>query len=65
MNIDEWQLFYFRNDSWSNPLSEGATAAQGSANPDGVRLILQLAPGQVPGGTLTLDWVQPTRGGKG
>jgi general secretion pathway protein J len=65
LNIDDWQLFYFRNDSWSNPLSEGATAEQASANPDGVRLILQLAPGQVPGGTLTLDWVQPTRGGKG
>jgi general secretion pathway protein J len=63
LSIDEWQIFYYRNDSWSNPLSEGATATQASANPDGVRLILQLAPGQSPGGRLSLDWVQPTRGG--
>lgn len=64
LNIDEWQIFYYRNDSWSNPLSETGSALQGSTNPDGVRLILQLAPGQQPGGKLSLDWVQPTRGGK-
>ena len=64
LNLDEWQIFFYRNDSWSNPLSEGGTALQNSSNPDGVRLILKLAPGQVPGGQLTLDWVQPTRGGK-
>ncbi len=68
LSIDEWQIFYYRNDAWSNPLSSDGTAASntsnsGSANPDGVRLILQLAPGQVPGGTLSMDWVQPTRGG--
>ncbi|MBS7806178.1 prepilin-type N-terminal cleavage/methylation domain-containing protein [Variovorax sp. PCZ-1] len=64
LNIDEWQIFYYRNDAWSNPLSSEGAAVQNSANPDGVRLILQLAPGQQPGGTLSLDWVQPTRGGK-
>lgn len=64
LNIDEWQIIYYRNDSWSNPLSETGSALQGSTNPDGVRLILQLAPGQPPGGTLSMDWVQPTRGGK-
>lgn len=64
LNIDEWQIFYYRNDAWSNPLSETGTATQSSTNPDGVRLILQLAPGQQPGGKLSLDWVQPTRGGK-
>jgi general secretion pathway protein J len=65
--IDEWQIFYYRNDAWSNPLSADSTAATSgkttSANPDGVRLILQLAPGQLPGGTLSMDWVQPTRAG--
>jgi general secretion pathway protein J len=61
--IDEWQIFYYRNDAWSNPLSADGTATQSSANPDGVRLILQLAPGQIPGGKLSMDWVQPTRGG--
>jgi general secretion pathway protein J len=64
MAMDEWQIFYYRNDNWSNPLSDGGTVAQSSANPDGVRLILKLAPGQLPGGILSLDWVQPTRGGK-
>jgi general secretion pathway protein J len=63
LNINEWQIFYYRNDAWSNPLSETGTATQSSTNPDGVRLILQLAPGQQPGGKLSLDWVQPTRGG--
>ena len=65
LNIDEWQIFYFRNDGWSNPLSQTGSATQSSAQPDGVRLILQLAPGQQPGGKLSMDWVQPTRGGKG
>ena len=68
--VNEWQIFYYRNDSWSNPLSDSGAATpngnnSGSTNPDGVRLILQLAPGQSPGGKLSLDWVRPTRGGKG
>ncbi len=63
LSIDEWQIFYYRNDAWSNPLSSDGTATQISANPDGVRLILQLASGQIPGGKLSMDWVQPTRGG--
>jgi general secretion pathway protein J len=63
LSIDEWQIFYYRNDAWSNPLSADGTATQSNTNPDGVRLILQLAPGQQPGGKLTMDWVQPTRGG--
>lgn len=62
-SIDEWQIFYYRNDAWSNPLSSDGAATQSSANPDGVRLVLQLAPSQVPGGTLSMDWVQPTRAG--
>lgn len=61
--IDEWQIFYYRNDAWSNPQSADGASAQSNTNPDGVRLILQLAPGQQPGGKLTMDWVQPTRGG--
>ncbi len=63
LSVDEWQIFYFRNDAWSNPLSADGVATQSSTNPDGVRLILQLALGQTPGGKLTMDWVQPTRGG--
>ena len=62
--IDEWQIFYFRNDSWSNPLSDSGAAAASTTHPDGVRMILRLAPGQLPGGQISIDWVQPTRGGK-
>ena len=64
LDIDEWQVFYFRNDSWSNPLSESGSASASSTNPDGVRMILRLSAGQLPGGRLSIDWVQPTRGGK-
>jgi general secretion pathway protein J len=63
LSVEEWQLFFYRNDAWSNPLSADGAAAQSSVNPDGVRLMLQLAPGQTPGGKLSMDWVQPTRGG--
>ncbi len=63
LSVDEWQIFYYRNDAWSNPLSADGAATPSSANPDGVRLILQLASGQQPGGKLTMDWVRPTRGG--
>lgn len=59
--IDAWEIFYYRENAWSNPLSAGAGSGQNSVNPDGVRLILQLSPGQQPGGKLTLDWVLPTR----
>jgi general secretion pathway protein J len=57
----QWQLFYFRGDAWSNPLSSSGTvsAGQDAAIPDGVRLILTLPEAATPSGTLTLDWVRP------
>ncbi len=57
----QWQLFYFRGDAWSNPLSSSGTvgAGQDATVPDGVRLILTLPEGTSPGGTITLDWVRP------
>ena len=69
--LDQWQIFYYRNNAWSNPLSsEGAAAAAAvgspvasSLLPDGVRLVLTLAPGQAISGTVTRDWVQPGVGG--
>lgn len=69
--LDRWQIFYYRADAWSNPLSsEGAaTAAKAAADPlvpaipDGIRLVLGLAPGQAITGTLTRDWLRPTLGG--
>ena len=70
----DWQIFYFRSDAWTNPLSSDSTSvapnpvalAQGIPNtsvPDGVRLVLTLPPGQALSGTLTRDWVRPTLGG--
>jgi general secretion pathway protein J len=66
--LQEWQLFYFRGDAWTNPLSSDATAGTGGTTsgnviPDGVRLVLRLAPGQAITGELTRDWVRPTLGG--
>ena len=66
--LDQWQIFYYRSDAWSNPLSsEGASpddkAAAAPVVPDGIRLVLTLSPGQAIGGTLTRDWVRPGLGG--
>ena len=62
--IDKWQVFYYRNDAWSNALSSADVDAliPGSntpALPDGVRLVLTLAPGQALVGNITRDWVRP------
>ena len=71
--LDEWQIFYFRGNAWTNPLSSDGVAApvQGVENrlapdltlPDGVRLVLTLPPGQAISGVLTRDWVRPVLGG--
>ncbi|QHI98299.1 prepilin-type N-terminal cleavage/methylation domain-containing protein [Xylophilus rhododendri] len=68
---DAMQLFYYRNNAWTNPLSSAdattSTAASAAAAasavatatalPDGVRLVLSLSPGQAFAGTITRDWV--------
>jgi general secretion pathway protein J len=72
-----WQLFYYRNDSWTNPQSSdgqpGASAAlptgtpavmsNRSSVPDGVRLVLDLPEGRALAGRITRDWVNPVVGG--
>ncbi len=62
-----WQLHYFRNNAWTNA---GSSASEGSAGgqtlaalPDGVRLLIDLAPGQPLSGRFTVDWLRPTLGG--
>ena len=66
--LDSWQIFYYRGDTWTNPLSSegtpsGTPEAQ-RARPDGVRLVLTLPEsGWVMGGTLTSDWIRPELGG--
>ena len=73
--LDDWQIFYFRENAWTNPQSSdvSATGAVPGAPPaprvgaapvfpDGVRLVLTLPAGQAISGTLTRDWVRPTLG---
>lgn len=76
--LDAWQIFYYRGNAWSNPLSSAGAVvgdalvasvapavknATTSQTPDGVRLVLELSPGQALSGTLTRDWVRPILGG--
>jgi general secretion pathway protein J len=66
--LDQWQIFYYRGDAWSNPLSsEGVSDAVAGSSaqvvPDGVRLVLQLSAGQAVSGEITRDWVRPGLGG--
>jgi general secretion pathway protein J len=58
----QWQLFYYRDNTWSNPLSASGTM---QTMPEGVRLVLTLPSPHPMAGTLTRDWVQPTLGGAG
>lgn len=62
----DWQLFYFRNNGWSNPLSsEGSSdglprAVAFETLPDAVRLVLVLPSGVGLAGRLSQDWLRPT-----
>ena len=56
----DWQIYYYRNDAWSNPLSSAEAA---NAGPDGVRLVLTLPPGGALSGVITRDWIRPTVAG--
>lgn len=76
MPLAQWQVFYFRENAWSNPLSTPGTTtespnpnpgagptpnpATASVLPDGVRLVLDLPPGRALAGQLSRDWVRPT-----
>jgi general secretion pathway protein J len=77
----DWQVFYYRGDAWTNPLSSDTTqsaaltpprsgsppvqaATRTALTPEGIRIILSLAPGQAVSGDLTRDWVSPVVGGR-
>ncbi len=64
--IDDWQVFYFRNNSWTSPLSSADAVVSVQTGqeplPDAVRLVLTLTGGQAISGRLTRDWVRPTLG---
>lgn len=68
--LDQWQIYYYRGGTWSNPLSssgaptpdaaQAAQPLQRNSLPDGVRLVLGIAAPHPLTGTLTRDWAQPT-----
>jgi general secretion pathway protein J len=79
---NDWQIFYYRQDAWTNPMSSDASTSRGgnagtpptpdgkaadgradSKLPQGVRLVITLAPGQAVSGRITRDWVRPILGG--
>jgi general secretion pathway protein J len=67
--LQDWQIFYFRENAWTNPQSSPVTTdtilAAGNAAqlPDGVRLVLTLPAGRAVSGVITRDWVRPQLGG--
>ena len=78
--LDDWQIFYFRENAWTNPQSSEVTSSSlGTSQPgtppaapgadaleipDGIRIVLTLPQGQAVSGILTRDWVRPQVGGK-
>ncbi len=60
---DRWQVFYHRDNAWTNPLSGESTPTSLATLPDGVRLVLTLSSGQPLSGELVRDWARPVLGG--
>ena len=68
MPLSGWNIYFFRDNAWSNPMSSsgpptGDAGAISVQVPDGVRLQLDLPPGQGLTGQITRDWVNPLKGG--
>ena len=71
--LEQWRVFYYRSDAWTNPLSSDAVAPPRPNGekpagpdltlPDGVRLVLTVPADSAIAGTLTRDWVRLTLGG--
>lgn len=74
--LAQWQIFYFRGNAWTNPLSSDNASTPVTpirsppqpvetdlALPDGVRLVLTLPTGEAINGILTRDWVRPALAG--
>jgi len=70
--VEQLQIYYYRGGAWSNPLSSAGTAGSAvtaggvatpaapsaSVVPDGVRLLLTLAPPHPLAGLITRDWAR-------
>ncbi len=68
VGLDQWQIYFYRANAWTNPLSSAGAAGDAkvpadSSIPDGIRLVLTLTPGQAISGVVTRDWLRPTVGG--
>lgn len=61
--VSGWQVFFYRGESWTHPLSTGGSGGADSAVPDGVRLVLRMGAGSAFADSITRDWVNPTMGG--
>jgi general secretion pathway protein J len=70
--LDQWRVFYYRSDAWTNPLSSDVAIPPPNGEkvpgpnltlPDGVRLVLTLPADSAVSGTLTRDWVRLTQSG--
>jgi general secretion pathway protein J len=57
--LDAWQLTYFRDNAWTNPLSSAASPASQGDLPDAIRLQIDLPASTGVTGRITLDWVRP------
>lgn len=71
-SLEQWSVFYYRGDAWSNPLSSDSVATPPKSGPapspelnipDGIRLVLTLPQGNGIKGVLTRDWIRPVLGG--
>ena len=73
--LENWQIFYFRGNAWTNPLSSDNANVNSPATPirsptqpvntdqalpDGVRLVLTLPGSEAINGVITRDWVRPS-----
>ena len=73
--LEEWQIFYFRGNAWTNPMSSAGQQPAGNLAvpalptlsqaviPEGIRLVLVLPASQAISGKVTVDWVSPVLGG--
>ena len=69
-SVSSWQVFYFRDNAWTNPQSSTGDVVDGAAKlPDGVQLVLDLPLGgeangekSALAGKLTKYWIAPTLG---
>ena len=56
--LQGWQLYFYRDNAWSNPLSSAGGKTSAPALPDAVRSVIELAPDSGRG-RISVDWLRP------